>query len=200
MKTDKKRIRIRLMSDMTPEDQERYREKQRARYRASGRDGREKRNRAMRLFLAKKKSQIALGLRGAAESDSPEHQAWTNMLSRCYNENAPNYHRYGGRGITVCEEWRESYSAFLRDMGRKTSPDLSIDRIDNDGIYEPGNCRWATARENTRNRSCALVVMGRPLKEWADILGVGYDTLRSRLKRGWPEEAVIASGVSMERP
>lgn len=82
---------------------------------------------------------------------SPEFRSWTSMRARCRDPNAINYHRYGGRGITVCDRWH-SFSAFLEDMGRKPTPAHTIDRVNNDGNYEPGNCRWATAKEQIANR------------------------------------------------
>lgn len=75
-----------------------------------------------------------------------------NMIQRCYNQKLPIYPYYGGRGITVCDRWLESFASFVEDMGLKPSPKLTLDRIDNDGNYEPGNCRWTTKLVQSRNR------------------------------------------------
>lgn len=83
---------------------------------------------------------------------TPEYAAWRAMKSRCGNLNVPAYPRYGGRGITICEAWIESFEAFFGDMGERPSPKHSLDRRDNEGNYEPGNCRWATASEQNSNR------------------------------------------------
>lgn len=80
------------------------------------------------------------------------HKSWINMINRCHTKSSTNYHKYGGIGISVCDKWRESFEQFYKDMGPRPSKKHSIDRIDNDGNYEPGNCRWATASMQILNR------------------------------------------------
>jgi hypothetical protein len=85
-------------------------------------------------------------------SRTPEYQSWNSMIERCYNQNVEGYPHYGGRGITVCKKWRESFESFLNDMGQKPSGMRFIDRIDPDGNYEPNNCRWVSSVVSNRNR------------------------------------------------
>jgi hypothetical protein len=82
----------------------------------------------------------------------PEYQAWSGMVQRCCNPRNKDWRYYGGRGIRVCMRWRCSFDIFLMDMGPKPEPSLMIDRIDNEGRYEPGNCRWATRSAQMLNR------------------------------------------------
>jgi len=121
---------------------------------------------------------------------TPEYRTWTHMRSRCRSK----HKNYGGRGIKVCKRWDESFEAFLSDMGPKP-PGTSIDRIDNDGDYEPGNCRWAPMRTQIRNvrhnvwiwykgRRCLLI-------EAAEAEGFPVETARGRKKRGWPDSRLF---------
>jgi hypothetical protein len=119
---------------------------------------------------------------------TPEYRTWCQMRARCVCPTNNRYARYGARGIRVCARW-EKFEHFLEDMGRRPSPSHSIERRSNDGHYEPGNCRWATAKEQARNRTdtVRLTIEGvtKPLAEWAEQSGLSIDTLRSRFSYGW---------------
>ena len=93
------------------------------------------------------------------KANSPEYHAWGAMKQRCYNTSHKFYPRYGGRGITMCARWRVSFKAFFEDMGKKPFPNHQIDRIDNDGNYEHGNCEWVTPKKNVENRSTTKLNM-----------------------------------------
>jgi hypothetical protein len=135
------------------------------------------------------------GSRGGGKAE-PEYVTWCVMRYRCCNPTNPDYHRYGGRGIAVCGRWQASYADFLADMGRKP-PGHSLDRIDNDGPYSPDNCRWASPKEQSRNRRCTqrLTVKGETLSldEWSERTGIDKQTLAYRVKRGWEPELIVTS-------
>jgi hypothetical protein len=84
-------------------------------------------------------------------SKKPEYKAWHNMIYRCYNPECRIYEDYGARGIQVCDRWKYSVETFVKDVGSKPDPKLTLERINNDGNYEPGNCKWATRAEQTWN-------------------------------------------------
>ncbi len=116
---------------------------------------------------------------------TPEYTSWMAMRARCYRRTAVQFSHYGGRGITVCPEWRQNFEAFFRDMGPRPSFKYSLDRIDNDGPYAPWNCRWQeqTAQCNNRRSNRHVLVNGerRTLAEASRACGVPYSTLRNRL-------------------
>lgn len=127
-----------------------------------------------------------------------EYRAWQAMKRRCDNLKSRNYRLYGGRGIRVCDRWLHSFPTFLADMGPRPSPAHSIDRIDSDGSYEPGNCRWATAEVQSQNRRSARLITFRgetlSLTAWAARIGVRPSALWLRLSKGWPLERALAPG------
>lgn len=106
--------------------------------------------------LQRERSGLASRVHGcASRTPSPEYRSWQAMIARCTNPSYHHYHRYGGRGICVCAAWKDSFQKFLADMGARP-PGMSLDRIDNDGMYTPGNCRWATRLQQRHNQSRAL--------------------------------------------
>ena len=130
---------------------------------------------------------------------SPHNQtyaAWVGARVRCENPSAPHFHRYGGRGITFHPEWQE-YAAFLRDVGNPPKKGMTLDRIDNEKGYEPGNVRWATRKEQANNRSTNVLIEHngetRTLKQWAEHLGYKYGLVASRWKKGIRGEALLAA-------
>lgn len=113
------------------------------------------------------------------------YSVWKSMKARCHQPRDAAYKRYGARGIVVCNEWRDDFSVFLADMGMRPTPDHSIDRIDNNGNYEPGNCRWSTKREQCRNtRRTVKDAAGRSIAERAETADMPYETVRYRLAHG----------------
>lgn len=126
-----------------------------------------------------------------------EYCTWTRIIQRCTDTKYHGYHKYGGRGISICGRWRQSFEAFLEDIGPRPTPKHSIDRIDNDGNYEPGNCRWATAREQANNRRTnrLLTVDGETwtVAQWAERTGLPDHVIRTRLHRGWTPRRAITT-------
>lgn len=127
-------------------------------------------------------------------SGTPEDGAWHRMIQRCTDPRVPEYHRYGGRGITVCPEWA-SFERFISDMGHRPFTGATIDRANNDLGYCPENCRWDTRKAQARNQvtNHRLTFNGETctLAEWSERLGIVYSTLRARIRRGWDTETAL---------
>lgn len=136
------------------------------------------------------------------------YHIYASMKQRCFNENQAEYHRYGGRGITMCEEWLgkngfQKFSEWAYSTGYDENAErgeCTIDRINNDGNYEPSNCRWITQKEQQNNKSEPQVVIcgeSHSMKEWSKITGLSITTIRGRMKEGWKEEEILS--VPQER-
>jgi hypothetical protein len=111
------------------------------------------------------------------------------MIQRCHNPKHAAYGMYGGRGISVCPPWENSFQEFFKDMGQRPSPQHWLDRIDNSKGYSPENCRWAIAKEQARNRrdNRTLTLDGKSMTMagWSEFTGIAACTIRMRLERGW---------------
>lgn len=123
------------------------------------------------------------------------YKTWERMRQRCHNPNSNSYGNYGGRGIVVCERWLSSFENFLADMGERPEG-KTLDRYpDNDGNYEPGNCRWATNAEQKRNtrRTKMITFNGKTLcmRDWAALVGVSESQFWKRINKGWPLERAL---------
>ena len=133
------------------------------------------------------------------------YDVWLNMKQRCTNPNNDHFPAYGGRGISICNRWMDSFEAFYADMGDPPSDDHTIDRKDVHGNYEPGNCRWATreAQASNTQRSVMLTYQGRTqtAKQWALELGIRPGTVAQRARKGWPVDRILstADGRGMHR-
>ncbi len=129
-----------------------------------------------------------------------EYSAWHEMRRRCCDPSRPRWIDYGGRGIKICERWRHNFAAFFQDMGPKPKGRYSLDRINNDGDYEPKNCRWATQQEQMQNTRHTRRIQFNgetlALSEWARRLGLPILTLHSRLVRdGWSVERALTTAA-----
>lgn len=132
-------------------------------------------------------------------SRSKEYSVWAGMISRCYYEKSASYPRYGLVGISVCDEWRESFEKFLEDMGR-CPPGMQLDRVNNSSGYSKENCRWVTARENALNRKSTVWITldgeTEPLKYWLEKFSVQDGTYRQRKKKGWDIEKIFKTPIN----
>lgn len=130
-------------------------------------------------------------------TETPEYFAWQAMKNRCYREKDEHFHRYGGRGITVCERWIECFENFISDMGFRPSGKHSLDRKNNDGNYEPDNCKWSTKKEQCNNRASNnrinLNGVLKTVAEWSEELGIKPSTILYRINHGWTPERALTN-------
>jgi hypothetical protein len=127
-------------------------------------------------------------------SHSPTYASWAAMKFRCTNPNHVAYKHYGGRGISVCPSWSNSFANFLADLGERPVG-FTLDRINPDGNYEPGNCRWVSPKIQGNNRRSNRMLRSQGLMltvaEWSEVTGIKMTTIRERLKRGWSVERAL---------
>ena len=129
------------------------------------------------------------------------YRIWSNVKTRCLNPHDPHYKNWGGRGITICEDWKNSFQSFYDwSMKNGYSEELTIDRINCHGNYEPSNCRWLTNLEQAKNKTTNIVITfnGKSMNcsEWAKELNLGHDTVRQRYHKGYsPEECLFGKKV-----
>lgn len=145
----------------------------------------------LRRISSAKNIKKCAGTKGAlkhGKKGTVEYSSWSQMRDRCNNANNKNYSYYGERGIKVCHRW-DDFSNFLSDMGERPSKSHTLDRIENNKGYYPENCRWATRKEQSRNRRITKIFTvineTKPLSEWADIFNIDYSIVNKRLWRGW---------------
>lgn len=154
--------------------------------------------------LTKKDVVVSCGCKSfekrGGKRDYKSYQVWRSMIARTRDKTFPNY---GARGIKMCKRWQK-FENFLADMGDRPSSSLSIDRIDNDGDYKPGNCRWATSQQQTRNSSRNLNLTFRYktqcVADWAKELGIPAKRIYCRLDQGWSIVAALTHPVSIHHP
>lgn len=129
------------------------------------------------------------------KSKTSEYHVWRGIIERCCNVSSRDFPTWGGRGITVCSRWRDSFQSFIDDMGPRPNQTYTIDRIDNNEGYNPGNCRWATKTEQGRNRRTNFVIefggVSKTLIEWSESTGFSRVVIADRLHRGWDVESAM---------
>lgn len=146
----------------------------------------------------KRSEMLSLALRKHGQTHTPIYQVWRSMVRRCHDNKHTAYPDYGQRGITVCERWRESFEAFVSDMGSPLDG-LTLERRDNDGNYGPDNCYWATRKQQANNRrSCRYLThdgITLTVAAWGERTGFGENVLRARLRSGWSVERTLTEPV-----
>jgi len=139
-----------------------------------------------------------------AGKHTKEYWIWMQMRKRCSDPKQEHFHLYGGRGITVCDRWLSSFENFIADLGPRPTPKHSIERVDSNGTYEPGNCRWATPKEQANNTSRNKFIewngQRKTAAQWAEELGVNSELILYRLENGWTvEEAFFTKKFGLRK-
>jgi len=146
--------------------------------------------------------QEAIGIRSTTHGmyKTPEYKSWVHMIDRCNNQKNDSFKYYGGRGITVCKEWENSFAIFFSHIGKRPSIKYSIERINNNKGYFPGNCKWATAKKQSNNRSnnkhITLHGWTLNISAWSRFTGISISTIFGRFERGWPPAKAIFKKVT----
>jgi hypothetical protein len=153
---------------------------------------------AKEMLSARGRSQATHGA-SRRRAVTPEFKVWISMRSRCLHKKATGYKDYGGRGITICPAWLDSFTTFLSDMGPRPSSAYSIERINHNGNYEPSNCKWATKEEQAVNRrdNRLLTFQGRTMiaAQWAREMGLPINRIFARLRLGWSVEKALTAPI-----
>lgn len=151
---------------------------------------------SLALWLTQGMGRLKHGL-----ANTPEYEAWRSMKNRCYKQRTSHFERYGGRGITVCDEWRHDFTPFYAHVGPRPSPQHSIHRKNNNGNYNPGNVEWATRETQCNHRTSSRVLefngKSQTLTQWSRETGLGVTTIFVRIKSGWSIERALTSPIQM---
>lgn len=134
--------------------------------------------------------------------DERLYRIYYGIKTRCYNSKEPGYERYGGRGISMCDEWKDDFWKFQEwALSSGYRPDLTIDRVNNDGEYSPQNCRWANVKQQSNNRSSNVILncggTQKTVAEWSEIVGIGKNIIYQRLRDGWSVEDALSIPVGL---
>jgi hypothetical protein len=147
------------------------------------------------LYLAANYDKEAERKRRWREKSPEEYASWAAMITRCENPNVKEFMSHSGRGIKVCDRWKDSFADFLADMGPRPSPQHSIDRINVNGNYEKSNCRWASTKEQAENKRNTVMIEFNGRKQsvatLAREMGISRKTVHARIKKGWPAERLF---------
>jgi hypothetical protein len=143
-------------------------------------------------------SYTEIGSKGGL-SNSRLYNIWLHMKGRCCRKTDDHFENYGGRGIKVCDEWKNNFRSFYEwSMSNGYKNDLTIDRIDNNGDSEPSNCRWVSMKSQCNNRRSNILITinneSHNIQEWSDISGIKYCTIYQRIKRGWKGADILKGG------